>query len=274
MLHYHYERARRGLRRRRCARRWTRGEIGDIDPEVTAWALMASGELIGMRWILWGDGDGARSTSSGARAHHPLRRWSGAVTRVSLAATAAYLPERWMTAAEVAERERHPRAGDRREVRPARQAHRRGGRARQRPLGAARPRRCSPRPGVDPESIDVVMYFGSMWKDYARLAGGAVDRASHRRDERVRGRVRQRVVRHAGRAAHRARHAASRRTSCARSWSSPRAASRISSTTATSARGSCSTSATARSPGCSSRTAAATSCSAATASPTARSRSR
>ena len=33
-----------------------RGEVGDIDPEVTAWALMAAGEMIGMRFILWGDG--------------------------------------------------------------------------------------------------------------------------------------------------------------------------------------------------------------------------
>ena len=31
------------------------GEIGSIDPEVTAWALMGMGELLGMRWILWGD---------------------------------------------------------------------------------------------------------------------------------------------------------------------------------------------------------------------------
>lgn len=33
------------------------GEIADGDPEVIAWALMGVGELIGMRWILWGDGD-------------------------------------------------------------------------------------------------------------------------------------------------------------------------------------------------------------------------
>ena len=33
-----------------------RQEIGAIDPEVAAWALMAVGEMIGMRWILWGDG--------------------------------------------------------------------------------------------------------------------------------------------------------------------------------------------------------------------------
>jgi hypothetical protein len=32
-----------------------RGETAQLDPEVTAWALMAAGEMIGMRWILWGD---------------------------------------------------------------------------------------------------------------------------------------------------------------------------------------------------------------------------
>jgi AcrR family transcriptional regulator len=32
-----------------------RGEIGDIDPTVVAWALMGIGEMIGMRWVLWGD---------------------------------------------------------------------------------------------------------------------------------------------------------------------------------------------------------------------------
>jgi AcrR family transcriptional regulator len=34
-----------------------RGETGPIDPEVTAWALMAIGEMAGMRWIVWGDGE-------------------------------------------------------------------------------------------------------------------------------------------------------------------------------------------------------------------------
>lgn len=33
------------------------GEISDIDPAVAAWALMGIGEMIGMRWVLWGDGD-------------------------------------------------------------------------------------------------------------------------------------------------------------------------------------------------------------------------
>lgn len=34
------------------------GEISDIDPTVAAWALMGVGEMIGMRWVLWGDGEG------------------------------------------------------------------------------------------------------------------------------------------------------------------------------------------------------------------------
>jgi AcrR family transcriptional regulator len=33
-----------------------RRELGPIDPEVAAWALMAVGETIGLRWIVWGDG--------------------------------------------------------------------------------------------------------------------------------------------------------------------------------------------------------------------------
>lgn len=31
------------------------GEIVSADPEVLAWILMGVGEIIGMRWILWGD---------------------------------------------------------------------------------------------------------------------------------------------------------------------------------------------------------------------------
>jgi AcrR family transcriptional regulator len=29
------------------------GEIAVADPEVVAWALMAVGEMVGMRWVLW-----------------------------------------------------------------------------------------------------------------------------------------------------------------------------------------------------------------------------
>ncbi len=32
------------------------GEISDIDPAVAAWMLMGIGEMVGMRWVLWGDG--------------------------------------------------------------------------------------------------------------------------------------------------------------------------------------------------------------------------
>jgi len=39
------------------------GEVEDIDPAVAAWALMGIGEMIGMRWVLWGDG-----TAEGAAA--------------------------------------------------------------------------------------------------------------------------------------------------------------------------------------------------------------
>jgi len=34
-----------------------RHELGPIDPEVAAWALMSVGETIGLRWIVWGDGE-------------------------------------------------------------------------------------------------------------------------------------------------------------------------------------------------------------------------
>lgn len=52
----HYERIvdgyRDGLTRAKAT-----GEIGDIDPEVAAWALMGVGEMIGMRYVLWPTGD-------------------------------------------------------------------------------------------------------------------------------------------------------------------------------------------------------------------------
>jgi AcrR family transcriptional regulator len=52
MLRYHYEKLSSGyVEGLRAAAE--RGEVGEIDPEVSAWALMAAGELIGMRWIIW-----------------------------------------------------------------------------------------------------------------------------------------------------------------------------------------------------------------------------
>lgn len=50
----HYERLAvpyaRGLRKA-----INEGEIVPADPDVLAWALMAIGEMIGRRWVLWGD---------------------------------------------------------------------------------------------------------------------------------------------------------------------------------------------------------------------------
>jgi 3-oxoacyl-[acyl-carrier-protein] synthase-3 len=88
------------------------------------------------------------------------------VTRISLAATAAYLPERWMTAAEVAERSGIPESvivdkfGLRGKHIAAEDEH-------VSDLSVAAADALLAGGGIDPESIDVVMYYGSMWKDYA-----------------------------------------------------------------------------------------------------------
>jgi AcrR family transcriptional regulator len=55
MLEYHYERLAHGYVEG-LRESMAKGELGDIDPEVSAWALMAAGEMLGMRYILWGDG--------------------------------------------------------------------------------------------------------------------------------------------------------------------------------------------------------------------------
>jgi AcrR family transcriptional regulator len=55
MLRYHYERLSEGYVEA-LAEAAERGEIKTLDPEVTAYALMGLGELVGMRWILWGEG--------------------------------------------------------------------------------------------------------------------------------------------------------------------------------------------------------------------------
>ena len=53
MLRYHYERLSAGYIEalREAA---GRGEVNSLEPEALAYALMGMGELIGMRWILWG----------------------------------------------------------------------------------------------------------------------------------------------------------------------------------------------------------------------------
>lgn len=53
-LHLHYERIARGyVKGLRAA--MDDGEIVRGDPDALAWALMGVGELVGMRWILWGE---------------------------------------------------------------------------------------------------------------------------------------------------------------------------------------------------------------------------
>ena len=88
------------------------------------------------------------------------------MTSVSLAATASYLPERWMTAAEVGELSAIPaeviveKFGLRGKHIAAADEH-------VSDLSVRAAERLIAEAGIDPESIDVVMYFGSMWKDYA-----------------------------------------------------------------------------------------------------------
>jgi 3-oxoacyl-[acyl-carrier-protein] synthase-3 len=88
------------------------------------------------------------------------------VTQISLTATASYLPERWMAAAEVAERSGIPETvivekfGLRGKHIAAEDEH-------VSDLSVRAAESLLEDSGIDPESIDVVMYYGSMWKDYA-----------------------------------------------------------------------------------------------------------
>ena len=88
------------------------------------------------------------------------------MTRVGIAATAAYLPDRVMTAAEVAAASGIPeqviveKFGLRGKHIAAEDEH----------VSDLSVRACEAlleEAAVDPEAIDVLMYFGSMWKDYA-----------------------------------------------------------------------------------------------------------
>jgi AcrR family transcriptional regulator len=54
MLRLHYDRLAEGYIAGLQAAKDS-GEIAIQDPVVTAWALMAVGEMVGMRWILWSD---------------------------------------------------------------------------------------------------------------------------------------------------------------------------------------------------------------------------
>jgi 3-oxoacyl-[acyl-carrier-protein] synthase-3 len=88
------------------------------------------------------------------------------MTQVGLAATASYLPERWMTAAEVADASGIPedvivgKFGLRGKHIAAADEH-------VSDLAVAAGRRLLDEQGLDPEEIEAVVYFGSTWKDYA-----------------------------------------------------------------------------------------------------------
>ena len=88
------------------------------------------------------------------------------MTQVSLAATAAYLPERWMTAAEISARSGIPeqviveKFGLRGKHIAAEDEH----------VSDLSVRACEAllaEQDVDPEEIDVLVYYGSTWKDFA-----------------------------------------------------------------------------------------------------------
>jgi AcrR family transcriptional regulator len=55
-LQYHYEKITEGYVEG-LREAMARGEIASGEPEVIAWALMAVGEMLGMRWLLWNGRD-------------------------------------------------------------------------------------------------------------------------------------------------------------------------------------------------------------------------
>ena len=88
------------------------------------------------------------------------------MTRVSLAATASYLPERWMSAAEVGAQSGIPeqvileKFGLRGKHIAAEDEH-------VSDLSVRAAESLLAETGVDPGDVDVLMYYGSMWKDWS-----------------------------------------------------------------------------------------------------------
>ncbi|MFA5788195.1 MAG: 3-oxoacyl-ACP synthase [Actinomycetota bacterium] len=88
------------------------------------------------------------------------------MSRVGLAATASYLPERWMSAAELSAASGIPeivlieKFGLRGKHVAAEDEH-------VSDMAVSAGRRLISEHGIDPESIDAVVYYGSTWKDYA-----------------------------------------------------------------------------------------------------------
>ncbi|MDQ3669250.1 MAG: 3-ketoacyl-ACP synthase, partial [Actinomycetota bacterium] len=99
------------------------------------------------------------------------------MTRVGLAGTASYLPERWLTAGELADRAGIPEAvivekfGLRGKHVASEEEH-------VSDLSVKAAQRLLTEQGVDPEELDAVVYYGSIWKDYAvwQAAPRIVDR--------------------------------------------------------------------------------------------------
>ena len=85
---------------------------------------------------------------------------------VGLAATAAYLPERWMSAAEVADASGIPESVIVEKF-GLRGKHVAGPDEHVSDLAVEAAERLLAESSVDPASVDVVLYYGSMWKDYA-----------------------------------------------------------------------------------------------------------
>ena len=69
MLRYHYDRLSEGYVEA-LTEAVESGEIGDVDPKVTAWALMGMGELIGLRWLLMEE---ARRFADAIHERHPRK---------------------------------------------------------------------------------------------------------------------------------------------------------------------------------------------------------
>lgn len=87
------------------------------------------------------------------------------MTRIGIAATASYLPERWMTAAEIGELSGIP-ADVLVEKFGLRGKHIAADDEHVSDMAVEAGRRLLEEQDVDPATIDVVMYYGSMWKDY------------------------------------------------------------------------------------------------------------
>ena len=143
------------------------GEIAGGDPEVLAWSLMGIGDLVGMRWILWnGEKEMPEAVFDelariivrcSARGHRPVS--------IGFTAMAAYLPQKWMSAAEISDASSIPeqvileKFGLRGKHIAAADEH-------VSDMSVEAASRLFAQQDIDPAEIDVVLYYGSLWKDY------------------------------------------------------------------------------------------------------------